>query len=72
VARRNGFVTDLAQTQRLQADFMLKVVEQSGAPVQMGGLGLGDYRIPKAGTASKLFIQTPAGLIPLTPAPTKP
>lgn len=67
-ARNDGMTDDDPRMLVVRRDAVLKMAELSGAPVHMGGLGLGDYKVPKAGGPTKLYFQGPNGK--LIPAPT--
>lgn len=70
IAARNGFVDDFAQVSALRQKLMLDVVALSGAPISMGGLGLGDYKQP----TTKALVRLPPvaglrGLLPIEQLP---
>jgi hypothetical protein len=70
IALRNGFVDDFDQVSTLRQKLMLDVVALSGAPISMGGLGLGDYKAP----VTRAFVRLPAvaglrGLLPIEQLP---
>jgi len=66
IALRNGFVDDYQQTLAVREKLMMDLVELSGAPVSMGGLGLGDYKQPR----TRMFVRLEAvsgmrGIVPI-------
>jgi hypothetical protein len=66
IAQRNGFIDDFAQTLAVREKLMLDVVELSGAPVTMGGLGLGDYKAPRTRLLVRLDpVAGQRGLVPI-------
>lgn len=70
IAARNGFVDDFDQVAALRQKLMLDVVALSGAPIAMGGLGLGDYKQP----TTKALVRLPPvaglrGLLPIEQLP---
>lgn len=67
IAKRNGFADQFDKVVALRNELMMRIVEQSGQPVEMGGLGLGDYRTPKSSGPRRLFLIGAGGQ--LTPMP---
>lgn len=65
VARNGGLYDDDPQMQIVRRDAVLKMVELSGQPLFMGGLGLGDYRAPEPTGATKVYMQVGGRLVPL-------
>lgn len=65
LSRREGRTDDDPETIKRLTVAMLGVVELSAVPVAMGGLGLGDYRRPKANGPTKIIVSGPTGPAPL-------
>lgn len=65
--RRDGWTDDDPRTLQRICDAMLKVVELSGAPLEMGGLGLGDYKTLR----QEVYVRLPrrGGLVPMSQLP---
>ena len=65
--RKSGWTDDDPRTTARLCDAMMKVVELSGAPLEMGGLGLGDYRTLR----QEVYVRLPkrGGLVPMSQLP---
>lgn len=65
--RRSGWTDDDPRTTAAICDAMLRVVELSSAPPEMGGLGLGDYKELRR----ERYVRMPrrGGLIPISQLP---
>jgi hypothetical protein len=65
--RRDGWTDDDPRTIQRVCDAMMKVVELSAAPAEMGGLGLGDY----ATVRPEVYVRLPrrGGLVPMSQLP---
>lgn len=67
LTRRAGWTDMDPRTTERICEAMLKVVELSGAPLEMGGLGLGDYKTLR----HEVYVRLPrrGGLVPLSHLP---
>lgn len=67
LTRKSGWTDDDPRTTARICEALMKVVELSGAPVEMGGLGLGDYKTLRRET----YVRLPrrGGLVPLSQLP---
>lgn len=64
-ARNDGMTDDDPRMLVIRRDAVLKMVELSGQPAFMGGLGLGSYLDPPANAPTKLYMQVGGQLVPL-------
>jgi hypothetical protein len=65
--RKSGWTDDDPRTTQRLCDEMMKVVDKSGMPLEMGGLGLGDYRTLRR----EMYVRLPrrGGLVPISQIP---
>lgn len=67
LTRRMGWTDDDPKTLQAVADAIMRVVDLSAAPPEMGGLGLGDYKTLRR----EMYVRLPrrGGLIPISQLP---